>query len=174
MRHRAQRPPAHRPLHPDPGRRRGDLEDAGGRVARPAHDGGRHRRRGPPRPPGHVQRHHRHAAEGGEGARRDRLGGGGEPHLRRPGQDVRDQGAGPADRGLLRRRERDQPRDDRRSAHRGPPRPARRGLAPYGAADGYDHVLCNGAEIVRHGEFTANRPGAMLRSGTDTTGTGIA
>ncbi len=43
----------------------------------------------------------------------------------------------------------------------------------YGAADGYDHVLCNGAEIVRHGEFTANRPGAMLRSGTDTTGTGI-
>ncbi|MEZ5412482.1 MAG: amidohydrolase family protein [Acidimicrobiales bacterium] len=44
----------------------------------------------------------------------------------------------------------------------------------YGAADGYDHVLCNGTEIVRHGEFTANRPGAMLRSGTDTTGTGIA
>ncbi len=44
----------------------------------------------------------------------------------------------------------------------------------YGAADGYDHVLCNGAEIVRHGEFTANRPGSMLRSGTDTSGTGIS
>jgi len=44
----------------------------------------------------------------------------------------------------------------------------------YGAADGYDHVLCNGAEIVRHGEFTANRPGAMLRSGGDTSDTGIA
>jgi len=44
----------------------------------------------------------------------------------------------------------------------------------YGAADGYDHVLCNGAEIVRDGEFTEARPGRMIRSGTDTTGTGIA
>jgi N-acyl-D-aspartate/D-glutamate deacylase len=43
----------------------------------------------------------------------------------------------------------------------------------YGAADGYDHVLCNGQEIVRDGELTANRPGAMLRSGRDTTGTAI-
>jgi N-acyl-D-aspartate/D-glutamate deacylase len=44
----------------------------------------------------------------------------------------------------------------------------------YGTADGYDHVLCNGAEIVRAGEFTDARPGRMIRSGTDTTGTGIA
>ncbi len=44
----------------------------------------------------------------------------------------------------------------------------------YGEADGYDHVFCNGSEIVRNGEFTENRPGAMLRSGADTTGTGIA
>ncbi len=44
----------------------------------------------------------------------------------------------------------------------------------YGTADGYDHVLCNGTEIVRDGEFTAHRPGRMLRSGTDTSGTGVA
>ena len=44
----------------------------------------------------------------------------------------------------------------------------------YGEADGYDHVFCNGAEIVRNGEFTENRPGAMLRSGQDTSGTGIS
>ena len=44
----------------------------------------------------------------------------------------------------------------------------------YGAADGYDHVLCNGSEIVRDGEFTDSRPGHMIRSGTDTSGTGIA
>jgi N-acyl-D-aspartate/D-glutamate deacylase len=44
----------------------------------------------------------------------------------------------------------------------------------YGEADGYDHVLCNGQEIVRNGEFTANRPGSMLRSGQDTAGTGIS
>ena len=44
----------------------------------------------------------------------------------------------------------------------------------YGAADGYSNVFCNGSEIVRDGEFTDNRPGAMLRSGADTTGTGIS
>ncbi len=44
----------------------------------------------------------------------------------------------------------------------------------YGTADGYDHVLCNGAEIVRNGEFTDARPGQMIRSGTGTSGTGIA
>ena len=44
----------------------------------------------------------------------------------------------------------------------------------YGTADGYEHVLCNGQEIVNHGEFTANRPGAMLRSGQNTSGTGIS
>ncbi len=44
----------------------------------------------------------------------------------------------------------------------------------YGTADGYDHVLCNGTEIVRNGEFTEARPGRMIRSGADTTGTGIA
>jgi N-acyl-D-aspartate/D-glutamate deacylase len=44
----------------------------------------------------------------------------------------------------------------------------------YGTADGYDHVLCNGAEIVRDGAFTEARPGRMIRSGTDTSGTGLA
>ena len=43
----------------------------------------------------------------------------------------------------------------------------------YGTADGYDHVICNGAEIVRDGEFTTARPGRMIRSGSDTGGTGI-
>jgi N-acyl-D-aspartate/D-glutamate deacylase len=44
----------------------------------------------------------------------------------------------------------------------------------YGGADGYDHVFCNGVEIVRDDEFTANRPGTVLRSGTDTKGTGVS
>ena len=43
----------------------------------------------------------------------------------------------------------------------------------YGTADGYDHVLCNGAEIVTDGAFTDERPGRMIRSGADTSGTGI-
>jgi N-acyl-D-aspartate/D-glutamate deacylase len=43
----------------------------------------------------------------------------------------------------------------------------------YGEADGFDHVLVNGAEIVDHGRFTDARPGALLRSGRDTSGTGV-
>jgi N-acyl-D-aspartate/D-glutamate deacylase len=38
----------------------------------------------------------------------------------------------------------------------------------YAAAYGIDHVLVNGIEISRRGEFTGARPGAILRSGTDT------
>jgi N-acyl-D-aspartate/D-glutamate deacylase len=38
----------------------------------------------------------------------------------------------------------------------------------FGAADGIDHVLVNGTEIVDHGEFTDARPGTLLRSGRDT------
>lgn len=38
----------------------------------------------------------------------------------------------------------------------------------YAEANGIDHVLCNGVEIVRHGEFTPARPGIILRSGRDT------
>ncbi len=44
----------------------------------------------------------------------------------------------------------------------------------YGEADGFDHVFCNGQEIVRNGEFTSARPGTILRSGRDTAGTGVA
>jgi N-acyl-D-aspartate/D-glutamate deacylase len=44
----------------------------------------------------------------------------------------------------------------------------------YGAADGYNHVFCNGEEIVRDGEFTESRPGHMLRSGDQTSGTGLS
>lgn len=44
----------------------------------------------------------------------------------------------------------------------------------YGGADGYDHVFCNGVEIAAGGEFTDDRPGQVLRSGTDTKGTGVS
>jgi N-acyl-D-aspartate/D-glutamate deacylase len=38
----------------------------------------------------------------------------------------------------------------------------------YADANGIDHVLCNGVEIVRSGEFTDARPGTIVRSGRDT------
>lgn len=38
----------------------------------------------------------------------------------------------------------------------------------YAAAEGIDHVVCNGVEIVRGGAFTDARPGTVLRSGRDT------
>jgi N-acyl-D-aspartate/D-glutamate deacylase len=44
----------------------------------------------------------------------------------------------------------------------------------YGEADGIDHVLVNGAEVVDHGRFTDARPGTILRSGRDTSGTDIS
>jgi N-acyl-D-aspartate/D-glutamate deacylase len=38
----------------------------------------------------------------------------------------------------------------------------------FGGADGIEHVLVNGEEIVDEGEFTDARPGTLLRSGRDT------
>jgi len=38
----------------------------------------------------------------------------------------------------------------------------------YSGANGIDHVIVNGTEIVDHGEFTEARPGTLLRSGRDT------
>ena len=40
----------------------------------------------------------------------------------------------------------------------------------YAEATGIEHVICNGTEIVRGGQFTAARPGTLLRSGRHTTG----
>ncbi len=40
----------------------------------------------------------------------------------------------------------------------------------YAGATGIEHVICNGTEIVRQGQFTGARPGTLLRSGTHTTG----
>lgn len=38
----------------------------------------------------------------------------------------------------------------------------------YAEAEGIEHVIVNGTEIVRAGEFTGETPGAVLRSGHDT------
>jgi N-acyl-D-aspartate/D-glutamate deacylase len=38
----------------------------------------------------------------------------------------------------------------------------------YAEATGIGHVLVNGTEIVRDGEFTSAVPGHVLRSGVDT------
>jgi N-acyl-D-aspartate/D-glutamate deacylase len=44
----------------------------------------------------------------------------------------------------------------------------------YGEADGIDHVVVNGTEICRKGEFTGATPGGIMRSGRDCVGTAIS
>jgi N-acyl-D-aspartate/D-glutamate deacylase len=43
----------------------------------------------------------------------------------------------------------------------------------YGEADGIDHVLVNGTEIVDHGRLTGARPGRVMRAGSDSAGTAV-
>jgi N-acyl-D-aspartate/D-glutamate deacylase len=38
----------------------------------------------------------------------------------------------------------------------------------YAGAEGIDHVIVNGSEIVTDGELTGALPGALIRSGRDT------
>ena len=64
VRHRGRRPAQDRPLPAGDRRRRRDLAEARRGLARQPHGRGRHRRRRPPRPAGHLQRHHRHARQG--------------------------------------------------------------------------------------------------------------
>ncbi len=40
----------------------------------------------------------------------------------------------------------------------------------YAEGTGIKHVICNGTEVVRNGQFSDLRPGKLLRSGTHTTG----
>lgn len=48
------------------------------------------------------------------------------------------------------------------------------GTRLYVESTGVDHVLCNGVEVVDHGSFTAERPGRIVRRGTDTTGSNLS
>ena len=130
VRHRAGRRPAHRPVPAGDRRRRGDLAEARRGVARRAHAGRRHRRRCPPRPAGHLQRHHRHAGQGVPGDEAAAVRGGDQLHHRCAGPALRVEGPGPAGGRLPRRRRRGRPDDGRGPADRDPPRPSRRLVAP--------------------------------------------
>ncbi len=44
----------------------------------------------------------------------------------------------------------------------------------YGEADGIDHVIVNGTEICRNGQFTGAKPGGIMRSGRDCVGTALS
>jgi N-acyl-D-aspartate/D-glutamate deacylase len=62
---------------------------------------------------------------------------------------------------------------DKDTVGRGPTRqrydlPGGNDFRLYADAEGIDHVLVNGVEIVRHGEHSGKLPGTVLRSGRDT------
>ena len=169
LRHRRRRRLDDRPRLRARARARRRLGSARESVARLARRRRCVRRRRPPRLPRDVQLLDRDARQGGARAQADADGGSDPPADRRSGPAVRAQGTRPARTKVgtptslssIPRRSDRSPVRMRFDLPTGAPR-------LFGGADGIDHVLVNGTEIVDHGEFTDARPGTVFRSGRDT------